>query len=458
MPNLGEIQATDDLRRYNAALAQRRRDAMREILSIGGIGDARILAKSSPVPRTVGMATAEVTTNEYEGEVLALLVADDPADTQVAYGYAARRFERDGWAWVERLTEEPSPLSAVQKARLFNATRDFPRAWEIAERQGNDVGMEFWKHFVPYHLGRDFSHVDFVAQRLLGVGRYAAALRLVRIYTPQSATKVNGETVARALEELVTGADTDPESRMLDQYDFESLLALLDKHSDSLGWKRVGRLQWAFLPQLGPKPNVQALHRLLSADPSFFGEVVSWVYKAKGTDAKAEQSPETIRMAANGHRLLFSWSSIPGLRKNGTIDRQELHDWICSALIELDKKGRREVGEIHIGQTLSHAPAASDGHWPAVEVRDILETLQSERIENGFISGALNQRGMTTRAIEDGGLQEQELAAKYMRQAENLADEWPRTAALLRAIADNYEHQAQHEEDSAERTRRGHER
>jgi uncharacterized membrane-anchored protein YhcB (DUF1043 family) len=55
----------------------------------------------------------------------------------------------------------------------------------------------------------------------------------------------------------------------------------------------------------------------------------------------------------------------------------------------------------------------------------------------------------------DGGGQELELAAKYREQSEQLADQWPRTAAVLRGLAESYERVARHYEEDAERRRKG---
>jgi hypothetical protein len=152
MPDLEEHRPADDLHRYEEELAQRRQLAMGEILRRGGMSDARLLAKSSPVPWSVDVAIADATADEFESELLTLLEADDSADIQIAHGYAARRFVREGWAWIQRLTEDTSSLGAGQKARLLIATQDYPRAWEVAEGLGKTVRTEFWKRFMPYRL------------------------------------------------------------------------------------------------------------------------------------------------------------------------------------------------------------------------------------------------------------------------------------------------------------------
>ena len=72
-----------------------------------------------------------------------------------------------------------------------------------------------------------------------------------------------------------------------------------------------------------------------------------------------------------------------------------------------------------------------------------------------FFIAILNNRGVAGRSLEAGGVQERSLAEKYRRDAEQCADEWPRTASLLRSLADYYERDARGEDNSAERFRRG---
>ena len=62
---------------------------------------------------------------------------------------------------------------------------------------------------------------------------------------------------------------------------------------------------------------------------------------------------------------------------------------------------------------------------------------------------------MTSRGLESGGAQEEALVDKYRSDAEEFKARWPRTAAILRRIADGYRAEARRNEDNAERFRRG---
>jgi hypothetical protein len=104
---------------------------------------------------------------------------------------------------------------------------------------------------------------------------------------------------------------------------------------------------------------------------------------------------------------------------------------------------------------LASAPPDPDGRWPSLSVRDLLEHLESEVVEEALQVEIYNRRGTTTRGPEDGGSQERALAEKYRAEAAELADQWPHTAVVLRALAKSYEQDARRYEAEAERRRRG---
>jgi hypothetical protein len=83
-------------------------------------------------------------------------------------------------------------------------------------------------------------------------------------------------------------------------------------------------------------------------------------------------------------------------------------------------------------------------------VRDAVERIGSETLERGIVNGIYNNRGVTSRAVGAGGEQERDLANKYHRYASALADKWPRTSRLLKALGDRYLKEARNEDLAAE--------
>jgi len=60
----------------------------------------------------------------------------------------------------------------------------------------------------------------------------------------------------------------------------------------------------------------------------------------------------------------------------------------------------------------------------------------------GIEVGKSNQRGVTTRAVGEGGAQERKIAEAYEQAAEKIKFEFPRTAGLLLRLAGSYKFEA----------------
>jgi hypothetical protein len=62
----------------------------------------------------------------------------------------------------------------------------------------------------------------------------------------------------------------------------------------------------------------------------------------------------------------------------------------------------------------------------------------------------MNQRGVTSRGLYDGGAQERGLADKYKVAADRVRGRWPRSGALLDGLNRSYRNDARREDRSAE--------
>ncbi len=98
----------------------------------------------------------------------------------------------------------------------------------------------------------------------------------------------------------------------------------------------------------------------------------------------------------------------------------------------------------------AYAPPEPDGTWPCIPVRDAIEEFGSEDLADGFEIGIRNKRGAYWKAPDEGGSQEREIAKRYFEWAEASKIEWPKTAAALRRIAEQYEADARREDAEAE--------
>ena len=467
MPNLGDNSVRRrDHSAYEARIAELRTTAVETVHRWGGLDLVLQLADQSVVAWTVGVGLADIAGDAYVDDLLADLERNDSgARGAVAHAYFARRSAQAGWDWL-RPHLERADLSERQKARLLLAIHDLPRTWETATELGTNVEREFWSEFRYVGLGHDFPHVILVAMNLLAAGRLAGAIEFLSIYGRREGideAAVAG-ILADALERMLRVDD--PQVVHLSEYEFEHVFTILERQADSVGVERVATLEWAYLPALGYDPDAPTLHRFMAEDAAFFARIVSTVYRPRSDDedeggdnafdnAAEQVDDQRAARATNGYRLLSSWNSVPGYQADGTLNENEFNAWIDAAMAELKQAKRYEVGLTHIGRMLVAAPSDPDGGWPPTPVRRLFERLQNDDVEDGYYVEVLGRRGVTTRGLEDGGEQERALVDRYRADAERSADQWPRTAAILRKIVKSYRSEARRNDESAERFRRG---
>src|SRR5205807_540924 len=118
---------------------------------------------------------------------------------------------------------------------------------------------------------------------------------------------------------------------------------------------------------------------------------------------------------------------------------------------DLARKADREViTNQQIGQMLAYAPTdAEDSAWPTRPVRDVIEECASDEIERGISISRFNMRGVFRKTMYEGGSEERAFAAQYRTWAEASAS-WPRTSAMLRRIAEDWERHAEQADARAE--------
>ena len=95
---------------------------------------------------------------------------------------------------------------------------------------------------------------------------------------------------------------------------------------------------------------------------------------------------------------------------------------------------------------MSKAPSEKDGPWPCRPVCEVLETLGSQDVATGFKTGAYIARGAHSRSLDEGGVQERELSARYRIWAKRLAFDYPYVSSILERIADGYDRDAERED------------
>ncbi len=262
---------------------------------------------------------------------------------------------------------------------------------------------------------------------------------------------VDPALVVEGLEAFIRQPADHLDQSRIDSHDIEQLLEIA--RAADLPRERLGQLEWALRPALGYGAHSPVLEEQLAADPEFFVQVLSMVFKPRNADV-GEDVPE--HLASNAYQLLDDWHVVPGSLGDGVaVDPVALNAWVDEALRLAGEAHRLEIALDQIGKVLAKAPGDTDGTWPTAPVRDVIERIGRSELDDAFRIQILNSRGVQTRGLAEGGNRERKRAAHYIRLAELVTDGSPRTAAALRGVAASYAADARYFDEQVERFTEG---
>jgi len=438
-----------DLTAYQARVARERLEAVRSVHARTGLGGVVDLGRHVERPETLGFALgqSELVRNEEDEFLGQHLAATDAHRARLARGFVAGRMWGLGREWTEaKLARGREAWTPAQAAEVLVCLPYDERTWDLSEGLGPDTDGSYWRLVTPYGIS-NAGYVERATRKLLEHGRPYTAIDLLGLH----AGHLGGlppELIADALERAVRMPWKDDPPSSSFSYHASALVGVLED-SDGIEPRRVAAIEWALLPLFGhheARPRV--LHRELAENPAFFVEVIALAYRAEGAKPR-ELSEDDRTRARHSAELLWSWRGAPGSIDN-TIDADALRRWVDQAGTAAAAIGRGPITDQLIGQVLSGSPSGSDGVWPHQAVRDLVEEIASEELERGFEVGRYNRRGVVTKAYAEGGAQERQLADQYAGFAAAIRDRWPRTASMLRRMAESYRADARGEDHSAQ--------
>ncbi|OZC01309.1 hypothetical protein [Rubricoccus marinus] len=442
----------DDYDEQNRLWAIAQDTALLEVLGEIGVGDLSAwvdtLSDREYSARLVGEALARVLPRDTAA--LDLLTSEDETDRRIGTSYVWPAAQLNGPEWAESVLAERAEQWPAETTSLFlRALPRSPSVWTLAEAWGPEIDKAYWEQVHPFALPSEGEVALEAARKLTAAGRARAALHHFQRILYRDADAVPLDLLADTLEaalqtsegavDATTAHDIGKHLDRLDEADFDS--------------DRLAALEWAYLPLFRfDRRQSGVLHRELAENPEFFVQILSFAFRGRGEEPTELTEAEQNR-ASNAHTLLESWRTVPGQGDDGTIDAQVLDAWVDEARRLLSEANRSEVGDQYIGRVLRYGPepeavfsgtpegdtdAPRQRVWPAEAIRDVIERVASEDLETGFALEVYNSRGTTSRGMTDGGDQERALVRTYRQYAAHVGAMYPRTAAMLKRIADSY--------------------
>ncbi|MGW4402956.1 hypothetical protein ACWEJ6_02950 [Nonomuraea sp. NPDC004702] len=445
-PDLPGLDVTADYEQYIHGLATARRDALIDVLAESSLDGIQQLARMAAVPNQLGLTLGEVASEELTSPLLEWLDSPEPPLRDVAAGWAQRKLLENGAVWLHDVLLRPEMASHTRRLCLVLNALPHRDMWDAIANVDPALYTAYWESVSVVVVRGD--DLERAMEELVKHGRPWTALEVLQlgIHRTENHPFITAAMVRNALDSAMVG-DTSYARSPRQEYGVGRLIDYLAAQDADL--KTIARYEFAFARVTGDRRENKALYSVLGGDPDLFAEVVSYAYKEKNGDRR-QLDENQIATGVLAHYVLRSWSRVPGAQENGAIDGEHLCDWVTRARLRLAGIDREDIGDEIIGQILSVSSEDADGSWPAEEVREVIESIGSSGIDFGLYLGILNGRGATLRGVFEGGRQERDLADNYRDLARRIASGWPRTARVLRGVADTYERRARMEDLEAQ--------
>ncbi|MCC8935469.1 hypothetical protein H8A99_02910 [Bradyrhizobium sp. Arg68] len=313
----------------------------------------------------------------------------------------------------------------------------------ILEEQDSAVQAAYWKSVRLGHFRGDERDLQTVVERLLLVERPRSAFRVADQYLQ----KIPPALIVQVLEGIRAGSE--PDGPLPDGWVVGEAISVIEK-SGLIPRRTLAQIEFAFYNALEhDRHGVPNLFAEILSVPSLFLELICLVYTRRS--GITEPVEEARRPAAElAWSILHHGRGVPGRDGDGPIDAEAFHHWITTVRDGAREQDRAEATDSIIGQWLSSCPPDVDGCWPCAPVRDLLERADASDIREGFGLGIRNNRGITSRRPDEGGVQERVLVKRYKELAGIWLTTHPRLAHEFDRVADYYLRDAQREDWDAQ--------
>ncbi|MDX6738153.1 hypothetical protein [Actinocorallia sp. A-T 12471] len=437
----------DNHRSYREELQKLRSEAARVVLGEGGIAAINELSIHSAVPEQLGYSLGEVAPEEMTGDLAAWLDSTDQSQRSVAVGWARKRLHDGGEEWLRSTLRHPSFQLPERRILLVLNAPAIGSFWDVILEADPDLHAKYWSQVSEVYV--EVEDLSRAAREYIDHDRPWLAVDLLQAWTRQEEGTEPASLDLNLVQEALDRACAADHRTAKSAYPGFGVGRLIDYlSSKGLSRSKIAFYEFIFYDLLDRNRDTKALFSVLNEDPSKFVDMVNLAYKED--HARPRSMDEQARgIALRAWDILRGWPAVPGVQSDGSIDNGHLKIWVETARSRLSEIGRAKTGDKIIGQILSSHPASSGEVWPVEAVREIIDLVGSQQIDEGFIFGTLSRRGITRRDVFEGGSQERELAKQYRLWAHDISYGWPRTSRLLREIAEDYEMSAIREDSEA---------
>ena len=426
-----EVEGDLSYESRNVRISEMRMQAMSDVLEKKGVSGVIELALCGDAPYVAG----EVFANSAPKMSCRLEFVREVLRCEDFPGSRLHQFLLEGFFRGLNENEATAVIEVMQSEDSDNAKQDLiylmpfePETWDALTDFDADTQQEYWSKVRVGTKNHDSNDMNFAVKKLLSVGRSSAAFEYAQLDW--------GKLASEEIHAILRNLRHDPESRHYSmRHDSVYIKAAIAELTDrqSVPHTELARLEWSYLDfHTLADMEFPNLELALGEEPTEYASFVQLACRKSTFKNEKHRNDEALL----AWQMLEAISRLPGQDNEGQIDADHLRDWIHAVQTECDASDCRRTGDYFIGRLLSSAPSDANGVWPILPVREFLEERINEDIKEGIMIGVSNS--VEGQIIVVAGEEERQLANQYSEWSMRCATAYPKTASLLRDIADRF--------------------
>lgn len=437
----------EDYREEDATRQEARQQAVAEVFKTEGWTGLTELSCLAGDPLLVGWSIAQASLPEQEAMTWTLDRFCERGNVwhdQLVSGVLHGLNEKRRVALMMRATTG-LPLTAIPA--FLSASCCGPDVWRILETCSEETQQAYWKYIRPGVYLLKGAELKFVVDKLMQAKRHRTAFASIHGGSEHG----DPSQLLALLEGIAAGEE--PDGPLADYWRLAEAIERISA-AEIAPRRQLALLEFAYFDGLNRGKSTPHLVAELLSEPELFVECIALAFRPNsGPAAPLDESLKpNARIAWS---ILHCGRGVPGSQDNGSINKAHFDEWIDKVRRRGVEMDRQAVTDLSIGQWLSACPSESDGTWPCIAVRDLIDRPDTADIRRGFHTGVHNNRGVHSRAPDAGGAQERDLAGHFRKHASAIMTSHPIAASVLEEIAKAYDHRAFSEDDDASLIREG---
>jgi hypothetical protein len=415
-----------------------------------GLNETIALRKVIKNAGLLGEALADIINKEEDIIAICKCLNGDEEDVKFVRAFIRRKLCKENFEWVKSLVNalQTNEFNAKAISNLLVSVFSTRELWNFVETLPKELQDAYW---LNEHIGYNIQSTEdaiYVISKLNNYHRYFSAIDVCQRAIQDLPTDLLMETLWKAVTEEAN------EPVHFDNYELGIFFDTLYQRDD-LDISFMKKIEWSYIRFFDSysERRPKYLEDELATNPEFFIEVIKWIYfpndRKKYYEDKQGISEEKIKIIAKqSKRLLSSWYKIPGMRENGSIDGDQLKNWIVEARRLAKESDRLEVTDMEIGSLLSRFPEGNEQLSPE-EIFRVIEEINSENLNNNYSAGLFNKLGVTVRGAFDGGTIERERADYFGKLADRYRNKYPVVSGIFSDLEQDYLVRAKQMDDQA---------